>query len=85
MLEFTERNIRSYYNSTPYFQKLSEVHPSDIRGRSKIFINGSWIGITDQPETIMKGLLSQRRRATISKEISIVNNFVNKEFKEFRH
>ena len=21
--EFTERNIRSYYNSTPYFQKLS--------------------------------------------------------------
>lgn len=24
MLEFTQRNIRSYYNSTPYFQKLSE-------------------------------------------------------------
>ena len=24
MLEFTERNIRSYYKSTPYFENLSE-------------------------------------------------------------
>jgi len=75
------RIIQDTLDNYPDFQKLSEVHPSDIRGRSKIFINGSWIGITDQPETIMKGLLSQRRRATISKEISIVNNFVNKEIR----
>ena len=73
--------IQETLDNYPDFQKLSEVHPSDIRGRSKIFINGSWIGITDQPEIIMKGLLSQRRRATISKEISIVNNFVNKEIR----
>ena len=73
--------IQETLDNYPDFQKLSEVHPSDIRGRSKIFINGSWIGITDQPEIIMRGLLSQRRRATISKEISIVNNFVNKEIR----
>ena len=75
------RMIQETLDNYPDFQKLSEVHPSDIRGRSKIFINGSWIGITDQPEIIMRGLLSQRRRATISKEISIVNNFVNKEIR----
>ena len=73
--------IQETLDNYPDFQKLSEVHPSDIRGKSKIFINGSWIGITDQPEIIMRGLLSQRRRATISKEISIVNNFVNKEIR----
>ena len=73
--------IQETLDNYPDFQKLSEVHPSDIRGKSKIFINGSWIGITYQPEIIMRGLLSQRRRATISKEISIVNNFVNKEIR----
>ncbi len=73
--------IQETLDNYPNFQKLSEVHPSDIRGKTKIFINGSWIGITDEPEEIMNGLLSQRRRATISKEISIVNNFVNKEIR----
>ena len=73
--------IQETLDNYPDFQKLSEVHPSDIRGRSKIFINGSWIGITDQPDEIMNGLLGQRRRATISKEISIVNNFMNKEIR----
>ena len=73
--------IQETLDNFPDFQKLSEVHPSDIRGRSKIFINGSWIGITDQPDEIMEGLLKKRRRATISKEISIVNNFMNKEIR----
>ena len=73
--------IQETLDNYPDFQKLSEVHPSDIRGRSKIFINGSWIGITEQPEEIMKRLLTQRRMSIISKEISIVNNFVNKEIR----
>ena len=73
--------IQETLDNFPNFQKLSEVHPSDIRGRNKIFINGSWIGITDNPEEIMKGLLRKRRNGTISKEISIVNNFVNKEIR----
>ena len=73
--------IQETLDNFPNFQKLSEVHPSDIRGRNKIFINGSWIGITDNPEDIMEGLLRKRRNGTISQEISIVNNFVNKEIR----
>ena len=73
--------IQETLDNYPDFQKLTEVHPSDIRGRSKIFINGSWIGITEHPEEIMKRLLTQRRMSIISKEISIVNNFVNKEIR----
>ena len=73
--------IQETLDNYPDFQKLTEVIPSDIRGRTKIFINGSWIGITNDPDEIMKGLLNQRRRAIISKEISIVNNFVNQEIR----
>ena len=73
--------IKESLDNYPEFQKLSEVQPDNIRGKSKIFINGSWIGITDNPYKIMKGLINQRRRATISKEISIVNNYKNKEIR----
>jgi len=75
------KTIKETLDNYPEFQKLSEVQPYNIRGKSKIFINGSWIGITDKPEKIMKGLINQRRRAIISKEISIVNNFKNKEIR----
>ena len=75
------KTIKEALDNIPDFQKLSEVQPYNIRGKSKIFINGSWIGITDKPEKIMKRIINQRRRAIISKEISIVNNFKNKEIK----
>ena len=32
-------------DSLPDFQNISEVTPEMIRGKSKIFINGSWVGI----------------------------------------
>ena len=66
--------IQETLDNFPNFQKLSEVYPSDIRGRNKIFINGSWINITDNLEDIMEGLLRKRRNDIISKEISIINN-----------
>ena len=75
------KTIKESLDNYAEFQKLSEVQPYNIRGKTKIFINGSWIGITDEPEKIMRGLKGQRRRAIISKEISIVNNFKNKEIR----
>ena len=73
--------IQKDLDEIPDFQKLSELSPESIRGKSKIFINGSWVGITNNPEVIMKLLVRQRREACISKEISIVNNFMNKEIR----
>ena len=73
--------IQKDLDEIPDFQKLSELSPESIRGKSKIFINGSWVGITNNPEVIMKLLVGQRREACISKEISIVNNFMNKEIR----
>ena len=73
--------IQKDLDEIPDFQKLSELSPESIRGKSKIFINGSWVGITNNPEDIMERLVGQRRKACISKEISIVNNFMNKEIR----
>ena len=73
--------IQRDLDEIPDFQKLSELSPESIRGKSKIFINGSWVGITNNPEDIMKRLVGQRRKDDISKEISIVNNFMNKEIR----
>ena len=73
--------IQDDLDSFPDFQKLSEISPESIRGKSKIFINGSWVGITNTPEKIMENLIKQRRQGNISKEISIVNNFMNKEIR----
>ena len=73
--------IQKDLDEIPDFQKLSELNPESIRGKSKIFINGSWVGITNNPEDIMERLIGQRRKACISKEISIVNNFMNKEIR----
>jgi len=73
--------IQDDLDSISDFQNISEVTPEIIRGKSKIFINGSWIGVTNSPEKIMERLKSQRRKAFISKEISIVNNFMNKEIR----
>ena len=73
--------IQKDLDEIPDFQKLSELSPESIRGKSKIFINGSWVGITNNPEDIMKRLVGQRRKDDISKEISIVNNFMNKEIR----
>ena len=73
--------IQKDLDEIPDFQKLSELSPESIRGKSKIFINGSWVGITNNPEDIMERLIGQRRKACISKEISIVNNCMNKEIR----
>ena len=75
------RLMQEDLDSLPDFQQLSEITPELIRGKSKIFINGSWVGITGSPDDIMQELIKQRRNGKINKEISIVNNFMNKEIR----
>ena len=62
-------------------ENLSEVHPSNIKNKTKIFVNGSWVGITDVANKVMNSLITKRRKGVISKEVSIINDYVNKEIK----
>ena len=59
--------------------KQLEKKPQDIKGKTKIFLNGSWIGNTNKPEQLMDKFLYNRRKGIISKEISFINNYLENE------
>jgi DNA-directed RNA polymerase II subunit RPB2 len=45
--------------------------PTDIQGKIKVFINGSWVGLTEKPNELVDLLRSLRRSAKIYYEVSI--------------
>ena len=72
--------IRKILDNNPNFEEL-DINPSQIKGKTKIFVNGGWIGNTSNAESIMNNLLEYRRKGIISKEISLVYNCLNKEIR----
>jgi DNA-directed RNA polymerase II subunit RPB2 len=54
--------------------ELNDNNPEDIKGYSKIFINGDWILLTKEPKMIVQNLRSLRRKSIISLYVSIVWN-----------
>ncbi|KAM0674179.1 DNA-dependent RNA polymerase II [Gurleya vavrai] len=48
---------------------------------TKIFVNGVWVGVSDDPNFIMKGLISLRRAGEIDKEVSIVRDIREREIR----
>jgi DNA-directed RNA polymerase II subunit RPB2 len=64
-------------------ENLSELHPHNIPGKAKIFVNGSWVGIHNDPESLVSVLKKKRRKLVLSKEVSIINDCANKEIKVY--
>lgn len=62
-------------------ENLSELHPHNIPGKAKIFVNGSWVGIHNDAEQLASILKKKRRKCVLSKEVSIINDYANKEIK----
>ena len=60
-------------------ENLLEISPSNIPGKTKIFLNGRWVGVHDNAETLVRNLRYMRRRLDIPKEVSIVRDIANKE------
>ncbi|KAH9258101.1 hypothetical protein BASA81_003664 [Batrachochytrium salamandrivorans] len=60
-------------------ENLSELDPSTIRDATKVFLNGNWVGIHEDPKALMDVLLKLRRDNTFAKhdepsEVSIVRS-----------
>jgi DNA-directed RNA polymerase II subunit RPB2 len=57
--------------------------PAAIFKKTKIFVNGSWLGVTDQPEHVLSKLRGIRRLTDQAelKEISIVRDIMNREIR----
>ena len=62
-------------------ENLSELHPHDIPGKAKIFVNGSWVGIYSDPVGLVSTLKKKRRKCVLSPEVSIINDYSLKEIK----
>eukprot|EP01087_Luapelamoeba_hula_P007555 TRINITY_DN1846_c2_g1_i1.p1 TRINITY_DN1846_c2_g1~~TRINITY_DN1846_c2_g1_i1.p1 ORF type:complete len:1191 (-),score=165.77 TRINITY_DN1846_c2_g1_i1:149-3694(-) len=62
-------------------ENLEEISPSAIPSATKIFVNGSWIGIHRQPENLVKTLRSLRRCRDVSPECSIVRDISEQELR----
>ena len=72
--------IKDILETDSNFEELDNNN-INIGGKTKIFINGLWIGNTNKPLEIMNKLLYYRRNGIISKEISLVNNYFDNEIK----
>jgi DNA-directed RNA polymerase II subunit RPB2 len=55
-------------------EELEEISPTVIGNATKIFVNGAWVGIHRDPETLVSTLRTLRRSGTISFEVSVVRD-----------
>lgn len=62
-------------------ENLEEVHPSRIPKATKIFLNGVWVGIHSDPDSLVKTLRKLRRCVDVSPELSVVRDIRAKELR----
>uniref|UniRef100_A0AC35U9I0 DNA-directed RNA polymerase subunit beta n=1 Tax=Rhabditophanes sp. KR3021 TaxID=114890 RepID=A0AC35U9I0_9BILA len=63
-------------------ENLEETPPSTIKGATKIFVNGSWVGIHRDPVSLMKTLRKLRRQMDIIvSEVSMVRDVRDREIR----
>ncbi|KAI5170628.1 DNA-directed RNA polymerase II subunit RPB2 [Nematocida sp. LUAm3] len=62
-------------------ESLEEVSPSAISESTKIFVNGSWVGMHRNPEELIKILRSLRRAGELSKEIALIRDLREREIR----
>jgi len=62
-------------------ENLEEIPPSVIPNATKIFVNGMWIGIHRQPDSLVKTLKTLRRCTDVSSEVSVVRDIKERELR----
>ncbi|KRH95068.1 RNA polymerase II, second largest subunit [Pseudoloma neurophilia] len=64
-------------------RSLEEVSPADVNKSTKVFVNGTWLGIIDDPDQLFSLFKNLKRRGNFAKDVSIVRSFRDKEIKIF--
>ncbi|KAK6090882.1 hypothetical protein P3W45_000127 [Vairimorpha bombi] len=62
-------------------ESLEEISHFQLQNSTKIFVNGVWVGIHEDPEYLINSLRTLRRCLEIDKEVSIVRDIREKEIK----
>lgn len=62
-------------------QNLESVDPKEVPQKTKIFVNGKWIGLHNDAEYVIQTLREHRRRKNMPSEISLVRDIENREIR----
>ena len=62
-------------------ENLEDIRPDIIPTCTKIFVNGNWVGIHQNPEDIVKTLRQLRRCVDIHYEVSVVHDIGDQELR----
>jgi DNA-directed RNA polymerase II subunit RPB2 len=59
----------------PNILKVDDVRPEDLHGKTKVFINGCWVGVTETPLDLYENLKDKKYRGIINIYTSIVFDY----------
>mmetsp|Transcript_2822 Transcript_2822/g.2481 ORF Transcript_2822/g.2481 Transcript_2822/m.2481 type:complete len:754 (-) Transcript_2822:1730-3991(-) len=60
-------------------ESLEQISCKDIAKTTKIFVNGNWVGVHNDPDELVKNLRKQRRSLEIECEVSILRDIREQE------
>ena len=70
-INITETETETETSQVKLFELLDDVHPRDAADSTKLFMNGSWIGITNYPRDMVTSLRKMREEGVFSVYASI--------------
>lgn len=65
----------------PYIESFEKLTPHDLGDKVKVFINGSWIGISNTPVELYGSLKEKKYKGIINIYTSIIFDYKNKEIR----
>lgn len=77
---YPARPIMEFLNEL-VMERVEELNPSIIKESTKIFVNGQWVGVHRDPDTLVQSLRKLRRSVDISPELSVVRDVADKELR----
>ncbi|KAI9682157.1 MAG: DNA-dependent RNA polymerase II [Caeruleum heppii] len=71
------------FMSSRNMEILEEYEPQKAPNATKVFVNGVWVGVHQDPAQLVKAVQKLRREQKISHEISVIRDIRDREFKIF--
>jgi DNA-directed RNA polymerase II subunit RPB2 len=62
---------------------VEEYEPTRYPHATKVFVNGSWVGVHPDPRGLVNSVLDTRRKSYVQFEVSLVRDIRDREFKIF--
>lgn len=66
---------------SPYLISLDDASPTAISNLTKVFLNGTWLGLYQQSRELIEFLIKMRREGHIDIEASIIHDYQMKEIR----